>query len=84
MSIPRQANTRWLFDGLKNKEFQFGISNEILEEYEEVLGKFYSPSLATNIIELLLNLSNGIWVTPYYKWGLIKDQDDNKFVDCPI
>ncbi len=69
---------------MKSGKFQFGITNDILEEYEEVLGNFYSPTLATNVIELLLNLPNGIPVTPYYKWSLIKDQDDNKFVDCAI
>jgi putative PIN family toxin of toxin-antitoxin system len=76
--------TRWLFDSLKTGDFQFGISTEILEEYEEVMGQFYSPSLATNVVELLPNLGNSIWVTPYYKWNQIKDQDDNKFVDCAI
>ena len=84
VSIPKLSKTRWLFDEIKGGSFEFGITNEILEEYEEVLGNFYSPSLATNTVELLLNLRNAIWVTPFYKWGLIKDQDDNKFVDCAI
>lgn len=84
VSIPKLSATRWLFDLLKNGDFQFGISTEILEEYEEVIGQFYSSNLATNVVELLPNLSNSIWVTPFYKWNLIKDQDDNKFVDCAI
>ncbi|MCE7062064.1 putative toxin-antitoxin system toxin component, PIN family [Dyadobacter sp. CY343] len=84
VSIPRLSKTRWLFDALKAGTFQIGITNEIIEEYDEVIGNFYSPTLAANTIELLLNLNNTIWVTPFYKWGLIKDQDDNKFVDCAI
>jgi uncharacterized protein len=56
-----------------------------LEEYEEVIGEFYSPSLATNVVELLPNLINSLRVNLYYKWELItQDVDDNKFMDCAI
>lgn len=84
VSIPKLSATRWLFDGLKSGLFEFGISTEILEEYEEVIGGFYSPNLATNVVELLPNLENAIWVTPFYRWNLISDADDNKFVDCAL
>lgn len=77
--------TRWLFDGLRFRLFEFGITTEILEKYEEVIGRYYSPTLASNVVEMLPNLENAIWVTPYYKWNLIAaDSDDNKFVDCAI
>ncbi|MCF2505100.1 putative toxin-antitoxin system toxin component, PIN family [Dyadobacter sp. CY107] len=84
VSIPKLSATRWLFDALKSGIFEFGISTEILEEYEAVIGGFYSPNLATNVVELLPNLDNAIWVTPFYRWNLISDQDDNKFVDCAL
>jgi uncharacterized protein len=85
VSIPRFSETRWLYDGIKSGLFEIGITTEILEEYEEVIGEFYSSSLATNVVELLPNLRNSIWVNVYYKWELIQqDVDDNKFVDCAI
>ncbi len=85
VSIPRFSETRWLYDGIKSGLFEIGITTEILEEYEEIIGEFYSPSLATNVVELLPNLENSIWVNVYYKWELItQDVDDNKFVDCAI
>jgi uncharacterized protein len=85
VSIPRFSETRWLYDGIKSGLFEIGITTEILEEYEEVMGEFYSPSLATNVVELLPNLTNSIRVNLYYKWELItQDVDDNKFVDCAI
>jgi uncharacterized protein len=85
VSIPRFSETRWLFDGIKSGLFEIGITTEILEEYEEIIGEFYSPSLATNVVELLPNLTNAIRVNLYYKWELItQDVDDNKFVDCAI
>lgn len=85
VSIPKLSETRWLFDGLRGGMFEFGITTEILEEYEEVIGGFYSPNLARNVVEMLPNLKNSILITPYYYWDLIViDRDDNKFVDCAI
>ena len=85
VSIPKFSETRWLFDGLRSGIFEFGITTEILEEYEEVIGDFYSPNVALNVVEMLPNLRNSILVTPYYHWDLIiDDKDDNKFVDCAI
>lgn len=85
VSIPKFSETRWLFDGLRTGIFEFGITTEILEEYEEVIGDFYSPNLAHNVVEMLPNLKNSILITPYYYWDLITiDRDDNKFVDCAI
>lgn len=85
VSIPKFSETRWLFDGLRSGVFEFGITTEILEEYEEVIGDFYSPNLAHNVVEMLPNLKNSILITPYYYWDLITiDRDDNKFVDCAI
>ncbi|SDG50834.1 putative toxin-antitoxin system toxin component, PIN family [Dyadobacter soli] len=84
VSIPRHSETRWLFDAIRAGRFEFAITTEILEEYEEVIGDFYAPSVAANIVELLRTARNCIWATPHYRWNLISDQDDNKFVDCAI
>jgi uncharacterized protein len=37
VSIPKFSETRWLFDGLRSGIFEFGITTEILEEYEDLL-----------------------------------------------
>jgi uncharacterized protein len=85
VSIPKLSETRWLFDAIRTGVFDIGITTEILEEYEEIIGEFYSPSLATNIVEMLPTLTSSILITLYYKWQLIEaDLDDNKFVDCAI
>lgn len=85
VSIPKLSKTRWLFDAIRSGEIEIGITTEILEEYEEIIGGFYTPSLAANVVEMIQNLPNSILVTLYYKWRLIEvDLDDNKFVDCAI
>ncbi|UFH56050.1 putative toxin-antitoxin system toxin component, PIN family [Spirosoma sp. KNUC1025] len=85
VSLPRRAETRWLFDALLTSTFQLGIPNEILEEYEEIIGNFFTPEVGANVVKALIDRPNAIHVTPYYKWQLIKsDTDDNKFVDCAL
>lgn len=61
------------------------VSNEIIEEYLEILSQKVGERLANNVIELIVNRSNVEFVNPTYRFGLVKsDVDDNKFVDCAI
>ncbi|GAB3924685.1 putative toxin-antitoxin system toxin component, PIN family [Larkinella terrae] len=84
-SISKKSPYRWLFDALRNREFEFGITTDILAEYEEHLQSYFNINLAHNVTEGLLNSQNAILVTPTYFWNLIEaDQDDNKFVDCAV
>jgi uncharacterized protein len=85
VSIPKLSNSRWLFDKIRFGEIDFGLTTDILEEYEEVIGTYYSPNLASNVCEMLVNKSNALLISPYYFWNLIEtDLDDNKYVDCAI
>lgn len=64
-------------------KFQICISNEILEEYQEIIEQQTTSHIAENIILLILNKKNVTFVDPHFRLGLItEDPDDNKFVDC--
>lgn len=70
-----------LFDGRN----QLCVSNEIIEEYEEILELRINSSFAKIIIEKILNNPNSLLITPYFSYNLIQaDPDDNKFVDCAV
>ena len=61
------------------------VTNEILEEYEEVLARNINPHLAQNVVSAILIRANVCMVNVFYKFALIlQDMDDNKFVDCAI
>lgn len=61
------------------------ISNEILEEYTEVIARNISINAARYIIYTIMERKNVRQITPSYRWNLITaDPDDNKFVDCAI
>lgn len=81
-SIPQSSNHYWLYHSFINQEFEWIVSNEIINEYEEKLTDFYSISLAKNVLKLLAAAPNVIQVEAAFKWQLIEnDPDDNKFVD---
>ena len=61
------------------------ITNEILEEYMEVIARNINLRVAEAIIYTLLTRDNVKRFAPHYHFHLIQaDEDDNKFVDCAI
>lgn len=85
VSLPRNSQYRLVFDSLLASKLDLVVSHEILSEYIEVISEKASPSVATNIAELLLNLSNVHQVEVFYRWNLIsEDPEDNKFVDAAV
>ena len=61
------------------------ISNEILEEYTEVISNNINPDVARYVVYTILERKNVRQISAYYKWNLITaDPDDNKFVDCAV
>lgn len=85
MCIPKISPYRIVWDAFLNGEFILCISNEIVEEYIEILSNKTTASIAGNIISTILNQPNVELINPYYRFGLIQaDADDNKFVDCAI
>ncbi len=85
VSIPKRSKYRPIFDGLLNGDYELVISNEILNEYVEILEMKANEIVANNIAEALLNLRNVIQKEAHFKWRLIeKDYDDNKYVDCAV
>lgn len=85
MSLPKISKYRPIFDGLIKGKFRLAVSNEIFQEYIEVIGNKTTGEIAQNLAELLSKLENLEKVEVYFRWNLIeKDPDDNKFVDCAI
>ena len=61
------------------------VTDEILFEYEEVLHKKYSESVAQSFLSALKEIPTVQFVNIYFKWNLLtQDEDDNKFVDAFI
>jgi putative PIN family toxin of toxin-antitoxin system len=74
----------WLIELLLDEKIELYITEEILLEYEEVLRSKYSETVASNFLVSLRELPNVHYAHVYFRWNLIQDPDDNKFVDCYV
>jgi len=82
-SLSRHGAYYPVWKGLQTGKYVLCLSNDILEEYEEIIGLKTSPEVARNVIALLLKSKNVEFVDAFFKWRLIEaDHDDDKFVDC--
>lgn len=84
VSISRKSHLHWIFEKLLLSEYTLCVSSEILSEYEEIISFHMGPQVADYALKTILNLPNLIKTDVYYKWNLLTDVDDNKFVDCAI
>lgn len=81
--ISRKSPYRPIWDAFLSGRYQLCVSNEILDEYQEVMEQQITPTVAENVVLLILNKKNTLFVDPHFRLGLITaDPDDNKFVDC--
>ena len=85
MSISSRSGYHRIWKSFLAGDFVLCISNEILEEYSEVIARNISDNLARYIVYTIMERNNVRQIVPSYKWNLITaDPDDNKFVDCAI
>lgn len=84
-SLPIKSKYHDLWISLFDGRNSFCVSNEILEEYEEILERKINSALASRVISAILSNEFTSLITPYFHFNLIQaDEDDNKFVDCAI
>ncbi len=84
ISISSRSGYHKIWQSFLAGDYTLCISNEILEEYAEVIGRNINNA-ARYIIYAIMERNNVRQIVPTYKWNLIvADPDDNKFVDCAI
>lgn len=85
MAISSRSHYHEVWQAFLRGDYTLCITNEIIEEYMEVIARNISPRVAEAIIYTLLARSNVKRFAPHYHFHLIQaDEDDNKFVDCAI
>ena len=66
-------------------DYTLCVTNEIIEEYAEVISRNINERVAQTVIYLIMTLSNVKYIDPHFRFQLITaDPDDNKFVNCAI
>lgn len=85
MSISARNVYHKVWQAFLQGDYTLCVSNEILEEYVEVLTRNINARVAEAVVYAILTRWNVRKLDPHYRFHLIKaDEDDNKFVDCAI
>lgn len=83
--ISRHSPAYFLWELFLNGKYNLCITNDILEEYEEILCQKANRHIASLVIEVIRKAPNTIEYDASFRWELISaDPDDNKFVDCAV
>lgn len=84
-SISSKSENYRIWKDFQQGRFVLCVSNEILEEYEEIIAEKANAVVAGNIINAIVESEFVEFIDPQFRFGLItSDKDDNKFVDCAI
>jgi len=82
--ISERSRLHWIFSKLLAGEYVLCVTTEILAEYAEIVERHMGVQASESALGALENLPNVEFVNTYFKFRLMKDEDDNKFVDCAI
>lgn len=81
--MSKRSPYRPIWDAFLGQRFILCVSNDILDEYQEIIEQQTTAQIAENVIMLIMNSTNVNYVDPHFRLELItSDPDDNKFVDC--
>lgn len=81
--ISKKSPYRPIWDAFLEGRYTLCLTNEILDEYQEILEQQITATVAENVVMLLLNQANVEFLDPHFRMGIITtDPDDNKFIDC--
>lgn len=84
-AVPANSTHKWLYEAFVEERFEWAVSTEILDEYAEKLGEFFSEAVADYVLNSLDDAPNVLFAEPFFRWNLItSDPDDNKFADLAI
>ena len=83
--IPLRSKMRFVWDAYLSGEYTICVSNEILNEYHEMISTLGNPQVADLILSVIINSPYTEFFDPRFRFNIItEDPDDNKFVDCAI
>ena len=84
-SIAHKSRFRPIWNAYLGEHFDLITTTSILFEYEEKITEKTSEYVANNVISLIKEAVNSVFVNVYYEWNaIIIDPDDNKFFDAAI
>ena len=72
MSLPRISPYRRIWDDFLKGKLTLCVTNEIIEEYLEIIEQKTNANIASNVVSVILSQKNVEFVTPYYNNSSLK------------
>jgi uncharacterized protein len=82
--ISQKSSLHWIWQALVTERFTLCVTTDILDEYAEIIEQQMGFKAAESALSTIENLPNVERVTTWFRFNLLADSDDNKFVDCAI
>jgi putative PIN family toxin of toxin-antitoxin system len=84
-SISQKSRFHWVWQSFLDGKYKLCVTTDILEEYEEVIERYFSILDADHTLTEMMLHENLVQIVRYFEWTAIKnDPDDNKFFDCAV
>ena len=77
-SLSRRGQFYPIWRSFQQRSYTLCISNEILDEYIEIISQKMTPEIAENVADLLLKSKNVELIYPQFRWNLITADPDDK------
>lgn len=71
VSISSKSKYHWIFERLRNQEYELFITNDILHEYEENISEKFDVEVVRDVLKALIILPNVHEKSIYYNWNFI-------------
>ncbi|GAA3963040.1 putative toxin-antitoxin system toxin component, PIN family [Hymenobacter antarcticus] len=82
--VSDKSPLHWIYSSFRAGKFELCVTTDILAEYAEILERHMGPVTSQDTLDSLLSRRNLIAIEPSFRFNLLRDPDDNKFVDCAI
>ena len=85
VAIGKSSKFRPIWERFVQGKIQIGLTQDILQEYEEVLQEHSAPGAFEIVANIFAESPDVFFKHIYYKWNIITaDPDDNKFFDAAV
>lgn len=82
--VSHRSRLHWVYESFLAGRFILCVTTEVLAEYAEVMTRHMGSEFCDRTLEAIINATNTRFISPTYRFNLLRDPDDNKFVDCAI
>jgi len=84
-SISQKSPFHWAWRAFLQGKYQLCVTTDILNEYEEIVERYFSAVDAGYTLKEIMLHDNTIQIIRYFEWNILThDPDDNKFFDCAV